>query len=397
MNINNIKDCYGCGVCALVCPEKIIKIELNKDGFYVPILFNNTVCTQCGQCISVCAFIDDKLFSSNTEEPDSYAAWSNDNQTRTKCSSGGIGFEIGKQLIKQGYRGCGTRYNPDLNRSEHFLADTAKEFIQSIGSKYIQSYTLMGFSHFNRKDKFFVTGTPCQIDSLRRYIQKKKIENNFVLMDFFCHGVPSMNLWKKYTEMVEKETGKITRASWRNKQSSWNDKWLMDFDGENNGEKINWHNSYSLLIKGQKNSNYFSMLSKGDIFYKMFLDDVCLGRACYDKCKYKMDKSSADIRIGDLWGSKYKENDEGVSALLVYTDKGKDVISRLENCSIIKENILVVTEGQMKFSPKKTKIRKYIINGLSTTISIRYIYKFYQFYLFSAWVFNKSLRVAHLK
>lgn len=32
-NISNIKDCYGCGLCATVCAKKIIEITLNKDGF----------------------------------------------------------------------------------------------------------------------------------------------------------------------------------------------------------------------------------------------------------------------------------------------------------------------------------------------------------------------------
>lgn len=36
MNISNIHDCYGCGVCAVVCSQKIIEISLNSDGFYEP-------------------------------------------------------------------------------------------------------------------------------------------------------------------------------------------------------------------------------------------------------------------------------------------------------------------------------------------------------------------------
>ena len=36
MNISNIKDCFGCGVCATVCARHIIDIRLNNDGFYEP-------------------------------------------------------------------------------------------------------------------------------------------------------------------------------------------------------------------------------------------------------------------------------------------------------------------------------------------------------------------------
>lgn len=38
MNISNIHDCYGCGVCATICPPKIIEIKLNPDGFYEPFI-----------------------------------------------------------------------------------------------------------------------------------------------------------------------------------------------------------------------------------------------------------------------------------------------------------------------------------------------------------------------
>lgn len=60
-----------------------------------------------------------------------------------------------------------------------------EELIPSIGSKYIQSYTVDGFKAIDRKQKYLVTGTPCQIDSFRRYIRKFKKEENFILMDFF--------------------------------------------------------------------------------------------------------------------------------------------------------------------------------------------------------------------
>ena len=120
-----------------------------------------------------------------------------------------------------------------------------------MGSKYIQSYTLDGFKAVNRKDKFFVTGTPCQIDSLRRYIRKFRCEGNFVLMDFFCHGVPCAHVWNKYVR--EKELGNIEFVAWRNKLNGWHDSWAMVLEGkEAKGESVDWHDSYNLLIKEKK-------------------------------------------------------------------------------------------------------------------------------------------------
>lgn len=202
MNIQNIKDCYGCGVCSIACPKDIINIELNENGFYEPQITDLHKCINCELCIKVCSYSHTEL-SLHPPVLKSYATWSKDNIIRRKCSSGGVGFEIGRYLIKKGYKVCGVKYNVKKQRAEHYIAATEEDLIPSIGSKYIQSYTVDGFKSINLKEKYLITGSPCQIDSFRRYIKRFKVEENFILMDFFCHGVPSMLLWNKYIKYVE--------------------------------------------------------------------------------------------------------------------------------------------------------------------------------------------------
>lgn len=326
-NISSIRNCYGCGVCATVCSKKIISITLNKAGFYEPTITGITQCTGCGLCIEVCAFARKELANNDNRPIKSYAAWSKEYAVQRKCSSGGVGYELGRTLMKQGYEVCGVRYNPEAGRAEHYIASTPEELIPAIGSKYIQSYTLDGFRAIDRKRKYLVTGTPCQIDSFRRYIRKFHVEDNFVLMDFFCHSVPSMWAWKIYLQLTEPITGKINYVSWRNKRTGWHDSWAMGIDGEK--------------------SFVHSRLSKGDIFYNLFLGDFCRNRACQKDCKYKYDRSSADIRIGDLWGKTYRTNEDGVSALVAFTEKGNTLIQQM-NCELKEHPFEVVAEGQMK-------------------------------------------------
>ena len=352
-NISNVHDCYGCGVCATACGHDAISIRLNADGFYEPYIPDEGKCTHCGICADVCAYLHDDL-SLKSPEIHPYAAWSKDHFVRRKCSSGGAGFEIGKYLLGQGYKVCGVKYDAEKNRAEHYIATTVEELIPSAGSKYIQSYTVDGFKAINRREKYLVTGTPCQIDSFRRYIQKFHCEDNFILLDFFCHGVPSMLLWKKYTEWAEKQVGKITYASWRNKWTGWHDSWAMGIDGEERGQKVDWHDSYNVLIR-EKKSYIQSRLSQGDMFYKLFLGDCCLGKQCYEHCKYKYDKSSADIRIGDLWGNMYKDDEDGVSAAIAFTEKGNEILKQC-NCELIEHTFDIVAEGQMKTCPKEIPI-----------------------------------------
>lgn len=361
-NIKNIHNCYGCGLCAVVCAKHIIEIKLDSEGFYSPCITDEDGCTNCGMCIDVCSYSHNNL-SLGSNLIRSYAVWSDDAQIRCKCSSGGMAFELGRLLLKKGYKICGVRYNPDENRAEHYIATTIEELIPSIGSKYIQSYTVDGFKAINRKEKYLVTGTPCQIDSFRRYIQKLRCEDNFVLMDFFCHGVPSMWLWQKYVTAVEKIIGKITYASWRNKFTGWHDSWAMSIDGENTGEKVNWHDSYNVLMKRKKGS-YNSRLSQGDVFYRLFLSDVCLGKACYDKCKYKHCQSSADIRIGDLWGVKFRKDEDGVSGVLTFTERGEELLHHIQRLHTEPCELKYVVEGQMKYAPELPEVRNRVIDML---------------------------------
>lgn len=359
MNISSIHDCFGCGVCALACGKNVIDIRLNQEGFYEPLITNSDGCTNCGLCVDVCSYSHSDLSLKNPRIT-SYGAWSKDSQVRQKCSSGGVGFESGKAAISLGYKVCGVRYNPEKNQAEHYIASNISELIPSIGSKYIQSYTVDGFKAMNRKQKYLVTGTPCQIDSFRRYIHKFRCEDNFILLDFFCHGVPSKLLWDKYVAKHEREIGKIIYASWRNKYD------------------YGWHDSYAIELEGAE--KHLSSMSQQDLFYKLFLGDFCLGKACYDKCRFKYDQSSADIRIGDAWGSHYQEDEKGVSVAITFTEKGHEL---LKMCQCVLEPLPfeVVAEGQMKQCAQRNPMTEIIMSALiqedSTIEDLKLILKRY--------------------
>lgn len=350
MNISRVGSCYGCGVCTLACSKKIIKICRDKDGFYVPYLDDASKCTDCGLCADVCAYIHrDKAVENSPLK--SFAAWSKEDAVRHVCSSGGVGFEIGRSMLFKGFQVLGVRYNVERHRAEHYIATSAEELLASIGSKYLQSYTYDAFQTLDRKRKYLVTGTPCQIDSFRRYVRKFRCEDNFVLMDFFCHGVPSGLVWDKYEEYVERKIGKLEFVAWRNKQRGWHDSWGMVVDSKSHtGQVVNRYDGYNLLIRGKKGF-VNSLWSEGDLFYYMFLGNNCLGKACYDKCKYKYNHSSADIRIGDLWGDTFSKDEKGVTAAIAFTDKGLETLLQ-SNCHFQELPFEIVAEGQIKANIK---------------------------------------------
>lgn len=326
--INNIRNCFGCGLCSVVCNHNVIDMLQNEDGFFQPSVINLDKCVDCGLCTKVCSFFNKQSVSTPEH---SYAAWSKDIITRKSSTSGGVSFEVAKSLLKKGYKFCGVKYNVELARAEHYIANNVDELELSKGSKYLQSYTKAAYSQIDKKQKYLVVGTPCQIASFRRYIEIFSCSDNFILMDFFCHGVPSYLLWKKYLKEYANKLSNTKSVSWRNKIKGW-------------------HKSYCITLEGDENTLY--SWDDHDDFFSMFLGDACLGEACFNSCKFKYNSSAADIRIGDFWGSKYKSNDEGVCSAIAFTDKGNNVLNAAD-LELNEYTFDIVAEGQLKENPQK--------------------------------------------
>ena len=360
-NVEKFNYCYGCGVCTKVCSHRLISMKL-VDGFYKPVVKNPSKCTECGLCLKSCAFnYNDVMQSAHNIE--AYAAWSNDYEVRKICSSGGIGFEIASYLLSKGYKVIAVRYNVSNNRAEHYIAETVDQLYDSIGSKYIQSNTEGALKLINEYDKYLFIGTPCQVDSMKRYVHSRKLTENFVFVDFFCHGVPSMDFWDKYVNNVKSNLyGPIKHIFWRNKAEGWHKPFNICIDIDSPANKsLSIRAFYNRGLNGR---DYLSKNTNGDVFYHFFFKHHCLAPQCTTDCKYKYDSCAADIRIGDLWGNTYKNNEEGVSGVVAFTSKGSEIIKQLDCITTKPCGIEVVAESQLKECAKASKESKAVFSLL---------------------------------
>lgn len=340
-SILGTKNCYGCGVCAASCKKHAIRMIITPDGFYQPEV-NENLCINCGVCVDVCSFQTEDIKQNGLFDAEYFAGWSHDKDVRHKCSSGGVGFEIARYLLEKDYVAIVCGYNSSERRAKHFLANTIDELKASVGSKYIQSNTYYAFSQLQSEKKYLVVGTPCQIDSIRRWVKRMKMDDSVILMDFFCHGVPSLLMWDKYLAKVEGKIGRIDNIVWRDKEAGWHDSWVMKVNG-----------------------CYVSRFSQGDLFYRMFLKNRCLAKPCYDKCKFKGINSAADIRIGDLWGREYAKNEEGVSGVVGLTKKGASLLAEMSKVIHLEASSTeIVCESQMKSCAIRPLSYRYVMRNL---------------------------------
>lgn len=286
-----------------------------------------------------------------------FGAWSKDSQNRSESTSGGIAFEIAKQSIESSDKVCAVRYNYCENIAEHAIFTDIESLKDSKGTKYLSSRTLPAFQQLKRNEKYTVFGLPCQIDSLRRYIKKYRIEQNFLLIDLFCYGVPSLLAWREYLDYIHRTTGAIHSVKFRSK-------------------KYGWHQSACLEING-KNSN-IEQRARDCMFYGLFFSDSCLNKCCYKQCKYKLLSSAADIRLGDFWGSKYQSDDRGVNVVLTFSKSGEKMIQKLnKSCCIESVSIEEALENQKSSNAVLTPIIRFItLLGLRTHLPLKMLFIF---------------------
>lgn len=349
-NISKFSNCYDCGVCVAVCPKKIIDFKENRDGFFSPKISHSDDCIECEMCLKVCAFDHEIQYQNSDYEY--YAGWSKNTEKRLISSSGGIAYEIAKRGVENGYKVIGVKYNISTCRAEYFVAEKVEDIDRMQGSKYVQSFTPNSLNAIFDGSKYVVFGLPCYIHSLRNWLRIRKVEYKFILVDFFCHGIPSYLMWDKYMKDLAEITGTVEAVKWRNKSNG------------------GWHNSWNMILQGQKGT-FCCSLKENDIFYKFFLKNRCLNAACYDSCKYKMCNSAADIRLGDLWSAKYSADNKGVSGIVALTSVGKDVLAELSSsCTIMTEKSDIVMEAQMKTCAKRPSSYLYVKKKLRSEMTL---------------------------
>lgn len=320
----NIKaNCSGCSACASVCPKECTKMEYNEDGFLRPFTDEKS-CIHCDLCEKVCP-----MECSNAVSLDAgtlYAAWG-DVEDQKKSSSGGIAAKLACYAVSHGYEVCGAALDYDTVSVKHKVVSRMDELEALRGSKYLQSNVLNAFYDMFRslknspEQKFFAFGTPCQIAGLRNVLEQKHLLDRVALIDIFCHGVPTNHLWEKYKNWIVRKMkltsiGDIKNITFRDKTYSW-------------------HEYYMHIVGG--GTAYVEHRGK-DPFLKLFSMGVVNQESCFT-CPFR-NKSSADIRLGDYWGNRFKDNEEGVSMVIVNNSIGQEILNAIrDEITITKQDI----------------------------------------------------------
>ena len=318
MQINNVSQtnsfpCSGCGACVAVCPRGAVQLSLDDAGFYRAAV-REDLCVDCGLCLKVCHRFRESGGGVSLYDAKLYALQSADAAAVQKSSSGGIAQELTLSALEQGAGVIGTVYNLDTDRAEHWIASDMVQAEAFAGSKYLQSDASGAFREALQNAKsnpalhYVATGTPCQIAGMARAAEQLRVREQFLLVEIFCHGVPSYKLWEAECEKFRKKlkTDRFDNVQFRYKKDDWH--------------------SYCLRLDAGEKTVYAAR--ETTLFWQVFFENILLGDACY-RCEARKDRSLADIRLGDYWGSRFRHRSDGVSAVFACTPQGEAAVKRL--------------------------------------------------------------------
>ena len=307
IEIKDKSKCSGCHSCMNICPKNCIEMKVDQEGFWYPAV-DKEKCIKCGLCEKRCPILNDMNIE-NT--PHAYACYNKDEEIRKESSSGGIFTLLASYIIDNGGIVYGAAFNQNFE-VEHIEVTNKQNLSKLRGSKYVQSKLGNTYSkikeHLNQNKLVYFSGTPCQIDGLLCFLNKKY--DNLICQDIVCHGVPSPKIWKHYLKKFDLE--KNAKISFRDKSTGWD--------------------SYSFSIK--QDSNSFKELSSQNEYMKVFLKDLCLRPSCYD-CHSKSLHRNSDITLADFWGIKEvcpeMYDNKGTSLVFINSDKGKKLFDKISN------------------------------------------------------------------
>ena len=318
----SVQECAICGACINACPVDAISLDKVHLDFRYPQI-NEDICIHCSQCEKACPILGNKG-KPGEGYPVAFAAKSENDPMRMRSSSGGVFYELADQMLRDGGYVCGAVFD-DKFHVKHILSYAKEDILRMMGSKYAQSD--VGYCYREVKDvlekgcKVLFSGCPCQVAGLRTFLGKEY--PNLVLVELICHGIPSDHMLQTYIGMQERKYGaRLTRMEFRNK-------------------KKGWHNSSVRMEFGHHRT--YSKPEAADAYMNGFLGSVTLKPTCY-QCHFRNFTAGSDIILGDFWGAEVElpvDDNKGISAILVNSGKGMDVLDRC-NLTLTPANVETV-------------------------------------------------------
>lgn len=354
MNVALTKEldlCLSCEICHAICPTSAISMKYTHGQFLPHI--DAVKCTDCGTCLAVCPgiAIDPGDIHNNTPSEvmfdgpylETYTAYSNNLQIRSKSTSGGVITALILALLEtKEYQAAFVLHFDKFENKPARLTPMSqtKDIINSTGSKYIPAsvYEIVKSLQNSPEAKYIIVGTPCQFQGVRNYLKYiKHSDTNHLFLGLFCDKTFNYNIFRYFSDRYKKPRENIVSYLFRSKvPNGWPGDIKMTF---NSGRELMIDKSMRMNLKP-----YFQL----------------------NRCLFCLDKSNvtADISCGDCYIPGAGDS-SGKSSVVIRTEKGKKVFNKHSNIFTLETALMEEISASQQLSGRQENLKyaKYLIES----------------------------------
>ncbi len=309
IQINDKKNCCGCGACSNICPKNCINMKYDEEGFTYPDI-DSTNCVNCGLCEKVCPISNYSKPKNSLQE--AAIVQNRDKTVLQESTSGGFFSVIAEYVIEKGGVVFGVSIDEEY-KVKHIYVDSKNELCRFRNSKYVQSDVGTSFvdvKKFLEEGRIVCfSGTPCQVYALTKYLGKDY--QNLILVDVVCRAVPSPGVWNRYIKMKEKKLGSLSIIRFRDKKLGY---------------------QYSTMYISSKSGEERGGI-ESDQWLRMFFSGMTIRPSC-SACVFRSPKRVSDFTIWDCFNihrlDKSFDEDKGTTRVLIHSKKGSLVFDEIK-------------------------------------------------------------------
>ncbi len=244
-----------------------------------------------------------------------WAARTRDSAILKASSSGGVFTELARKILDGGGAVAGAAWDQNTWQVVHRIVYDEADLAELRGSKYVFSRfagVCAGMEKCLAEGRTILfSGVPCQVAAIR---QRFRDAHGLLTCGIICHSGSDEKIWLRYVAEVEKKAkSRLTDVRFRDKTEGWM-RGRVALEFENPRRNV-------------------SMPFESCPYVKSFLEGYAARKVCLS-CRFRSGRAGMDILLGDFWGigNHFPDwaDDRGASAVMVYTQRGRDLWHSLD-------------------------------------------------------------------